>query len=124
MSAMSSNERSLAMVRRLVHSLPPVGALARWFLDQAERGEAVEHRVDGRAGLAGTGRIAQHGCEEVFGPHRKEPEWARGPDGSGSADLSEQGDLPEPLPRTQGGDHPPVSDHLGLARLDHEVAVA
>ena len=38
--------------------------------------------------------------------------------------ASEQRDLAEPLPRAERGDDAPVADDLGLARLDHEVAVA
>ena len=53
-----------------------------------------------------------------------EPECAGGPYGGRSTDAPEQRDLSESLSMTERCDDVSVSDHLGLARLDHVVAVA
>ena len=88
------------------------------------RREAVEHRVDRGPRLARARRVAEHHREEVVGSQRLQPELAAGEHGGRPADPAEQCDLAEPLPRPERRHAVSVTDHLGLARLDHEVAVA
>src|SRR6266511_763353 len=97
--------------------------LLRGFLRVVTGREAVEHRVNHHPCLPGARRVAEHDWEEVVRAQRLQSELAGGSHGGGPADPTEQGDLSEPQPRTERCHDLSVPDHLGLARLDHEVVV-
>src|SRR4029077_6356855 len=97
--------------------------LMRGLLEVITRREPVEHRVHHRPRLAGARRVAEYDGKEAVGAQRLQAEVAGGSHGGRTADAPEQGDLSEPHPRVERCHDLSIPDPLGLARLDHEVAL-
>src|SRR5687767_48266 len=102
MSAIRSSDRWVAASGDLAIR-DSWGLTGGWLPDAVAGSEAVEHRVDRRPRVAGTGREAQHHGEEALGAESLEPELAGRAHGRCPAALLQQGDLPESLSRTQRG---------------------
>jgi hypothetical protein len=100
------------------------GALRRGrLLDVRVRRQPVEHGVDPHFCHSRARRVAEHHWQEVVGTQRLQPEIADGSHSGPSAGAPEQGDLSEAFPPEEGGHDPSIPNHLGLARLDHVIAV-